>query len=87
MQAAADAQELKPDLVALLEDRILVRKGLPQRYGTQLHKVEEKLVVYPIEDPEHVDDRRAAVGFFPASFCVYIAMFDSPPQSELCKTF
>lgn len=87
MQAAADAKELKPGLVAMLVDRVLVRKGLPQRYGTQLHKNDGKSVVYPIEDPEHVDERRAAVDLIPASFCVYIAMFDSPPQSDLCKAF
>lgn len=48
--------------VAMLEDRILVTEGKKQIYGTQLHRVEGKLELYPIEGEENVDARRAAVG-------------------------
>lgn len=85
MQAAADAKELAPRHVAMLVDRILMRKKLPQRYGTQLTMKDGELAVYPIEDPEHVDERRAAVAMIPASFCAYIARFEPTPQSDLCK--
>jgi hypothetical protein len=43
-------------------DRILVAEGKPQRYGTQFHTVDGKLVPRPIEDEANVDARRAAVG-------------------------
>jgi len=85
MQAAADANELAPRHVAMVVDRILMRKGLPQRYGSQLTSEGNTLVVYQIEDPEHVDERRSAVGMVPASFCAYIATFTPIPQSDLCE--
>lgn len=85
MQSAVDTGELAARHLAMLVDRILTRKELPQRYGTQLTTRDGKLVVYPIEDPEHVDERRAAVAMIPASFCAYIAMFEPTPQSDLCK--
>jgi hypothetical protein len=48
--------------LAYLTDRVLVAEGKPQRYGTQFHNVEGKLVPRPIEDEANVDARRAAVG-------------------------
>ncbi len=85
MQAAADAGELAQRHVAMLVDRMLMRKELPQRYGSQLTSDKDgKLVVYPVEDPSGVDARRAAVGMKPVSFCAYIANFEPRPQSELC---
>lgn len=48
--------------LAYLTDRVLVAEGKPQRYGTQFHMVEGKLVPRPIEDEAQVDARRAAVG-------------------------
>lgn len=53
---------------ATLEDRILMRAGKPQKYGTQTriyHKTEDMLYVWPIEDAENVDQRRAAVDLLP----------------------
>ena len=86
MQAAADAGELAQRHVAMLVDRMLMRKDLPQRYGSQLTTNKDgKLVVYPMEDPAGVDARRAAVGMKPVSFCAYIASFEPTPQWELCN--
>jgi hypothetical protein len=50
--------------LALLEDRILMRNGKKQKYGTQITtdpKTGENRV-YPIEDPKNVNKRRAKVG-------------------------
>lgn len=44
---------------AYLDDRIRVYEGLPQRYGTQWRGGPHGLEPYPIEDPDHVDERRA----------------------------
>lgn len=88
MQAAVDAGELAPRHLALLVDRILVRKGLPQRYGSQLTQKDGKLVVSPVEEPADLaalDARRASVSMIPTSFCVYLATFVPRPSSELCK--
>lgn len=50
--------------LALLEDRILLGQGKRQIYGSQIGMDPEtdKNYVLPLEDPEHVDERRASVG-------------------------
>lgn len=56
--------------VAMLEDRIRVSEGRPQRYGTQYDWDEEgELSPLPVEEPEHVDERRRAVGLSPLEEC------------------
>lgn len=62
LEKAAAAGEGAAKEVAYLTDRVLVAEGKPQRYGTQFHMVDGKLVPRPIEDEAHVDERRAAVG-------------------------
>lgn len=53
---------------AMLEDRIACLEGRPQRYGTQ-HDWDEagQLSPAPIDDPDQVDARRAAIGLEPLS--------------------
>ncbi len=53
--------------LALLEDRIQMRNGKPQTYGSQITRDEEtgEQVVYEIWDPEFVDQRRKEVGLGP----------------------
>ncbi len=52
--------------VAMLEDRIRVFEGRPQRYGTQFDwDATGMLNPCPIEDPDRVDDRRSAAGLPP----------------------
>ena len=58
-----DAPLLQP---AMLEDRIRVLEGRPQRYGTQFDWDESgELSPLPVEDPEALEDRRRAVGLGP----------------------
>jgi hypothetical protein len=47
---------------AYIDDRIRIYEGLPQRYGTQWRNGPKGLEPYPIEDPDNVDERRAALG-------------------------
>lgn len=53
--------------LALLEDRILMKNGKPQIYGSQV--VSDSLInvkkVYKITEPEFVNERRAKVGLNP----------------------
>lgn len=51
--------------IALLTDRILVERGQPQLYGSQFQFIEDKLVQYPVDDPDSVTARRAEVGLPP----------------------
>jgi hypothetical protein len=57
------AGEVSPANIAYLEDRVRVAEGRPQFYGTQFYTDEAgNLDPRPIEDPDHVDERRQAVG-------------------------
>lgn len=56
------AGEVKPANIAFLEDRVLMINGEPQIYGTQFQGRGKDMKVYPIKDPEHIDERRASVG-------------------------
>ena len=59
MKAAERGGEADALHVAYVEDRIAVAEKRPQRYGTQFMNDETP---FPIEDPAHVDERRASVG-------------------------
>lgn len=68
LKEAAKKGDARAADVAMLEDRVLVRRGKKQIYGTQVHSGHEtggKLVLAPIEDEEHVDERRKSVGLMP----------------------
>jgi len=53
--------------LALLEDRILMREGKPQIYGSQITQNMKtgKMEVYKVEEPEYVNKRRKEVGLGP----------------------
>jgi hypothetical protein len=67
LKEAVRRGEANQDYAALLEDRILMREGKKQIYGSQLHfnEVTKQLELWPIEDEENVDARRASVGLEP----------------------
>lgn len=62
MAKAADVGELRPALFAQSIDRIAIREGRKQTYGTQFHEAGGAMIPDPIDDEEHVDERRAKVG-------------------------
>lgn len=66
MQEAARSGDASAASLALLEDRILLRQGKPQKYGSQILCMgNNKCEVDNLEDPLHVDERRASVGLQP----------------------
>lgn len=67
MLAAVQRGELEASRFAMLVDRIRVRNGLPQLYGTQLSwdRENNKWKFDEILDAEHVDEHRASVGLEP----------------------
>lgn len=64
IKEAATKRQIRKSSCALLIDRINMRKGIPQIYGTQLEfdKVSGKYKLYPVENIKNVDDRRKKVG-------------------------
>jgi Family of unknown function (DUF6624) len=67
IKEAVTQKEARRSDLAMLEDRILTREAKKQVYGTQLrlNQTTQRMELYPIEDEENVDSRRAAVGLEP----------------------
>lgn len=65
MRAAARQGQADPVELAYLTDRVAVNTGRLQVYGTQVTCVDGAVAPRPLIDPEHVDERRAAVGLGP----------------------
>lgn len=68
IQKAGEKNELPFRLVAMMEDRYLMYQHKEQRYGSQLSRQELKngqkeFIVWPVSDPEHVNERRKKAGF------------------------
>ena len=63
-KAAADG-EISMRSAAMMEDRYLMNEGKPQIYGTQgmSYDDERGSFIWPIEDPENVNERRMKVGY------------------------
>ncbi len=62
LQNAYEHDQVPGEAVALLTDRVLVREGKPQLYGTQATFADGKLAMDPIADSAGVDARRAKLG-------------------------
>ena len=68
IEEAVQRGDLQGQSYAYLYDRIQVKRGNPQRYGTQfakvdpIHKIAE---LAPVENPETLDQRRRAFGMMP----------------------
>lgn len=69
VEKSFQAGELSGQSFALLTDRINVRQGKPQLFGTQTKSIEQwngkEPVFEPIEDEANLDARRKSVGLFP----------------------
>ena len=67
--------QISPEKVAMLEDRVLVHQGKPQRFGTQFTAGPDGVFRFaPIADTVGLDARRAAVGMLPLS--QYVCLFE-----------
>ncbi|MFZ1688138.1 MAG: DUF6624 domain-containing protein [Flavobacteriales bacterium] len=69
MREAMEQGKARGSDLALLEDRVLMRNGKRQLYGSQIGRDPGTGAYFlsPLEDPMHVDERRAAMGLGPLS--------------------
>ncbi len=76
MREAVKKNNAQPSSLALLEDRVALRTGKRQIYGSQIARDEKtgEYYVSPIEDPKNVDKRRAEVGL--GTLADYISNWD-----------
>lgn len=67
MRDAVKNNKAQGSSLALLEDRVALRQGKRQIYGSQVGRDNEsgQHYVLPLEDPDNVDQRRASVGLPP----------------------
>lgn len=66
LEQAVNQNEADTISLAYLTDRIRTSDGKPQIYGTQGQtKPDGSIVPFPIEDEEHVNERRKALGLEP----------------------
>jgi hypothetical protein len=67
MREAVKNKNASGSALALLEDRVALGEGRKQIYGSQIgfDKEKNKSYIFPLEDPDHVDIRRAAVDLEP----------------------
>jgi hypothetical protein len=66
LQEAVKNGKAQPQELALLEDRILIKQGKEQIYGSQVRTNESgKYEFYPIKDEANINKRRASVGLEP----------------------
>lgn len=85
IRASVEQGQTDAASLAFLEDRIRLYQGRYQIYGTQVIKDGEIYRVFPIEDPDQVDARRAKLHFEP--LVEYLNFFDikinSPDELQL----
>jgi hypothetical protein len=64
MREAVKKGKAQGSSLALLEDRVALRQGKKQIFGSQIGRDTETQIYYvsPLEDPDNVDKRRAEVG-------------------------
>jgi len=68
LEQAVHEHEADAISLAYLSDRIRTSEGKPQLYGTQGQtSADGSIIPFPIEDKEHVDERRSALGLEPVA--------------------
>jgi hypothetical protein len=85
LKEAVSKGEADPVDAAYLEDRILMREGKKQIFGTQLHtnEVTKRIGLWPIDDEEGVDARRASLGLEPlAEYLKRFGLEYKPPKKR-----
>ena len=85
LKRAAKDGEASLSHAAMLEDRVLMREGRPQIYGTQLESdpTTGEIRLYPIEDEANVDKRRSEVGLMPiADYLQFFGLTYRPADSR-----
>ena len=80
LQKAMESGELRKADFALFDDRVRIREGRPQLYGSQVASNRKSFQL--IEDEVNVDKRRAAMGLQPLAQYAKLFSFEYIPVSE-----
>jgi hypothetical protein len=76
MREAVKKGNANSSSLALLEDRVAIREGRKQIYGSQIgtNPTTKEQYVLPLEDPDNVDKRRSEVGL--GAIAEYVAYWN-----------
>lgn len=85
LREAVRQRQAQPGHLAMLEDRVALQSGRPQRYGTQVtwDAATQTRAIAPLEDPVNVDALRAAVNLPPlAEYARGFGIAWPPPSAK-----
>lgn len=85
MKQSFEEQKTDGESVALLTDRILVRRGDLRLYGTQAQTLNGTVRFFPIADSTNLEERRERMGMIPFKLYVQImngTVSNSPKKEE-----
>jgi hypothetical protein len=86
VDAASEKQDVPRWQYAILDDRIRVYEGRPQRYGTQLRQGPDGLEPHPIENESRVNGMRMQAGLPPLAQTLAKARAQpQPPAAEVAR--
>ncbi len=86
IDAASERQDVPRWQFAILDDRIRVYEGRPQRYGTQLRQGPQGLEPHPIENESRVNGMRMQAGLPPLAQTLAKARAQpQPPAAEVAR--
>lgn len=80
MRLAAASDDYPKELLAYTDDCISFFEGRPQLYGTYFDWQDGELKPATIEDPDHLDARRASVGLPPLHETISKFVLTKPPK-------
>lgn len=81
LKAQADLGVVAKSDLATLQDRMLLRRGQKQLYGTQTYKTGNIVTIWPVEDPNRLDIRRKKMSLPPMDD--YMVLLKKTYQAEV----
>jgi hypothetical protein len=68
LQELAEDEKIVGSDIEIIVDKVLVSEGRPQRFGTQFSISNSHVQMEPVEDPAHLDQRRAQYLLVPMTY-------------------
>ena len=82
IDAASQLDEVPRWQFAIIDDRVRVYEGQPQRFGTQLRYGPQGLEPYPLENDSRINSMRMQVGLPPLAQTLAKARAQQPPAGD-----
>jgi hypothetical protein len=88
VQTAFDTGEIEANSYALFVDRLLVREGKPQKYGTQIKEWTNKTpILFPVQNRSNVNVLHGSIGLFDLEDYLLLAKDAAFPEENIQLPF